>query len=87
MALTPFHIAFPVDDLAAAPPTLGQNLVGEVCTARPREDLTPEPGLPADAAIRCGTASNPRPAAAVCAHRLSSNRRVHCVCGVSDSSA
>ena len=41
-------------DLAPAPQSTVQNLVGEVCTARPREDLTPEPGLPADAAIRCG---------------------------------
>lgn len=37
-----------------ASPSLGQNLVGEACAAQPREDLASEPGLPPDAAIRCG---------------------------------
>ncbi len=37
----------------AAPAALGENLLGEACEARAREDLAPELGLPVDAQIFC----------------------------------
>ncbi len=41
--------------MAATPAKeLGENLVGEVCELKSRDDLTPEQGLPPDARIFCG---------------------------------
>jgi len=33
---------------------LGENLLGEACTATNRDDLTPDPGLPPDVRLTCG---------------------------------